>query len=57
MAVTCIAEEYCYKQSIFLLRKIMVFSVSAKLRNRLLASSCLSVCPHGTTRLPLDEFS
>ena len=24
---------------------------------RLLASSCLSVCPHGTTRLPLDVFS
>ena len=28
----------------------------AKLRNWLLASFCLSVCPHGTTRLPLDGF-
>ena len=28
----------------------------AKLRNWLLASSCLSVSPHGTTRLPLDGF-
>ena len=24
---------------------------------RLLSSSCLSVCPHGTTRLPLQGFS
>jgi hypothetical protein len=29
----------------------------AKLRNRLLASPCLSVRPHKTTRLPLDRFS
>jgi hypothetical protein len=26
-------------------------------KNLLLASSCLSVCPRGTTRLPLDGFS
>jgi len=27
-----------------------------KLLNSLLVSSCLSVCPHGTIRLPLDDF-
>jgi len=26
-------------------------------KKRLLASSCPSFCPHGTTRLPLDGFS
>ena len=34
--------------------KVALFSLGGK---RLLASSCLSVCPHGTTRLPLDGFS
>jgi hypothetical protein len=31
--------------------------VSKNCEKRQLASSCLSVCPHGTTRLPLDGFS
>ena len=30
---------------------------SQNCEKRLLASSCLSVCPHATTRLPLDGFS
>jgi len=30
---------------------------SQNCEKRLLASSCLSVRPHGTTRLPLDGFS
>jgi len=29
---------------------------SQNCEKRLLASSCLSVCPHGTARLPLDGF-
>jgi hypothetical protein len=29
---------------------------SQNCEKRLLAPSCLSVCPHGTTRLPLDDF-
>jgi len=39
----------------------MLLGAFAKLRKRLLITSCLSVsvsvCPHGTTRLPLDGFS
>ena len=33
-----------------------ILGAFAKLWKRLLASSCLSVCPHGTTRLPLDRI-
>ena len=35
---------------------LMFLGALAKLRKRLLASSCPSVCPHGTTLLPLDGF-
>ena len=34
-----------------------VLARSQNFEKRLLASSCLSVCPHVTTRLPLDGFS
>jgi hypothetical protein len=37
--------------------KRTILCAFAKLRKWLLASSCLSVCPHKTTRLPLDIFS
>jgi len=33
------------------------YARSRNCETQLLASSCLSVCPHGTTRLPLDGFS
>ena len=33
------------------------YARSQNCEERLLASSCLSVRPHGTTRLPLDGFS
>ena len=37
---------------------VMLFATrSQNCEKRQLASSYLSVCPHGTTRLPLDEFS
>ena len=37
---------------------ILIFRrVSQSCETRLLASSCLSVCPHGTNRLPIDGFS
>jgi hypothetical protein len=38
---------------------VTVFSPSHLVFRRVCktAASCLSVCPHGTTRLPLDEFS
>jgi len=34
-----------------------IFGTFSKLRSRLLAPWCLSVCRYGTTRLPLDGFS
>jgi hypothetical protein len=39
------------------LRKAFVFAHSQNCEKRLLTSSCLSVCPLGTTRLILDGFS
>jgi hypothetical protein len=33
------------------------YALSQNCEKRLLASSCLSVCPHETTRFPLDRFS
>ena len=38
-------------------RLYSILGAFAKLRKQLLASSCLSVGPHVTTRLPLDGFS
>jgi hypothetical protein len=43
---------YLFLKSVEKLRKT---TISFVLSVRLLLS-CLSVCPHGTTRLPLDEF-
>ena len=36
---------------------ILLFLVAFACKKRLLASSCLSVCPHGTSRTKLDGFS
>jgi len=39
-------------------RRVNTFTRVRKIaKKRLLASSCLSVCPHETTRFPLDGFS
>jgi hypothetical protein len=53
-------SEDCYNLAQF----FIIFRRVRKIcEERLMASSCLrpplspSVCPHGTTRLPLDEFS
>jgi len=39
------------------LNRIVYDYVGVFCEKRLLAASCLSVRPHGTTRLPLDGFS
>ena len=46
-----VLQTFCFQ--------LMTFHVrSQNCEKRLLASSCLSACPHGTTRwFPLDEFS
>jgi hypothetical protein len=41
----------CAKEGIFCLAR------KQSCEKRLLASTCLFVCPHGTTRLTLDGFS
>jgi hypothetical protein len=41
-------------------KRVKLHNFQARSQNfekRFLASSCLSVCPHGKTRLPLDGFS
>jgi len=43
---------HCLRLQYFLFRGVRKIA-----EKRLLTSSCLSVRPHGTTRLPLDGFS
>jgi len=49
--------EMCAKQEKNVDRRLCFQSRSQNCEKRLSASSCLSVCHHGTTRLPLDGFS
>jgi hypothetical protein len=62
--VQCVSECYCWYRLVSVLLCVAVCSFYARLANceiRLLASSCLSVCPfvcpHGSIRLKLDGFS
>jgi len=57
--------KYCVcvdsTDTVFIYCNMSLFSAFAKLQKRRATSSCLflcpSVCSHGTTRLPLEEFS